>query len=146
MNVKLVCSVFLVALSGNAMATSFEACPLPADVRHQGGVYTAPTNTNGGEWLGVISSARPAALTAFDNAVFYAGDGSTKTVGVLSKCAYVSANGDRVDLRYRPGQPTDITVKLENIAAWKREEGPFGLVQFTCSDKSKGAFAFVEYK
>lgn len=146
MKVKLFCSVLLIGLSGTALAGVNEACPSPADIRHQAGVYTAPTSDAKGEWLGVVSTADPRNIKAFDSATFYSGEGKNETVGILSKCAYFSESGDRVDLRYRPGQPADIPVKLENLSAWTRGEGPFGLIKYECSSKDKGACAFVEYK
>jgi len=143
---KIMCCALLMSVSGISMAAVTESCPEPSSIRHAAGIYTASTQAAGGEWLGVVSSSRPAAIKSFDSATFYAGEGTDETVGILGKCAYISESGDRVDLRYQRDQSSEIPVKLQNVAAWKRSDGPFGLVIYECEDKKKDACAFVEHK
>lgn len=146
MKFKIMCSVVLMSLSSASMAVVLESCPEPSAIQHVAGVYTAETLNKGNEWLGVVTSPDPKAIKAFDSATFYSSGEPKIRAGVLEKCAYLSENGETVDLYYRRGGRTN-DMSASNLYSWQRQAGTsgFGMEVYKCSKKEKGACTFVVF-
>lgn len=142
MKLRLIFMAVLTGFSGISMAAVSESCPEASAVRHTAGIYTASANTVGAEWLGVVSSKDPQGVESFEVAVFYAGMPGEESLGRLSKCTYVSGNGDRVDMHFRREQTSEVPVRLKSDAAWERKSGPFGMIVYECRNAKKDGCEF----
>ncbi|MFJ5298926.1 DUF3757 domain-containing protein [Pseudomonas sp. NPDC088368] len=144
MKYQYVCAALMMSLSGVSIAAVNESCPGSIDIQHTAGIFTAPTASGKGEWVGVLSTPDPKPIKRFEMATVYSGKNESN--GTFGKCAYMTEGGERIDLRYRPGESSEIAVQLENTSAWKRTEGPFGVVIYQCDSPEKNACAFSELK
>lgn len=118
----------LAAASSTSTGVQDEHCPLPEHIQvlpH--GLYRADSGS-GRQWLGVAQGDVGGEVEGFVSALFYPEQGA-ETVGTLRGCRYALQRGD-VGLDYGSGSER---VSLQNLPAWARRTGPFGIVYYECT-------------
>ncbi|WP_307942205.1 DUF3757 domain-containing protein [Pseudomonas mosselii] len=130
-------------LAGNVMAATMEFCPAPAEIQNTNGVLTARAESGDGQWLGLLKDQNSVVIS-FDSAIFYPADGKVDGVGRLRACTYKTSGKQSIDMRYRTEVTPDIPIRLANAPAWKRHEGPFGIIYFECRSQDLQGCAFRE--
>lgn len=127
--------------------------PIAAKHKECKGIYTAPTVSRKGQWVGTTSLASTAdsvpvdAVLRFQGAVFYTTEQNGVTRGVLSRCMYSNRNRENLDLHYRPEVRPDLAVRLLDLNNWKLQPASStGLKTYICKSKEQGGcvFAVVE--
>lgn len=142
-------------LSVNVLALDIDHCPLPQNIKNNYGIYTASTVSRKGQWVGTTSAQRvkgsdrySAELAeTFNGALFYSTEKDGINRGVLSRCMYTNAKGEKLDLYYRPDVRPELVVKLLDVKNWKlQSDSRTGLQTYVCSNKQQGGcvFAVVE--
>lgn len=137
--------VFLCALffSVSSLASEMESCPSVENVTLRGGIYTAPTNRAGHEWIAVSSVATAPQLESFDVGVFYPQNNQQGSVGRLGYCEYKAQDRSRVNMYYRQRTSNEVSMRLANTENWKMIESGLGLVVYECNTATPGACAFT---
>ncbi|VVN93438.1 DUF3757 domain-containing protein [Pseudomonas fluorescens] len=141
---KIIAAVLPLAFSASSWAVNFESCPGPRDIQGVNGIYTAPTASGKGEWLGVMSRGPASAISSFESGVFYPSGNQSGKVGTVGYCEYKTQDGVSMNMRYRPGETPDVAVKLRNAKNWKEITTELGLVLYECTNKAPGVCAFSE--
>lgn len=155
MKFKAITAAILSACALEAQALDIDHCPLPQHIKNTLGIYTAPTVSRKGQWIGTASASRTAAddrystaaVSAFQGAVFYTTEQNGTSRGVLSRCMYLNNSREHLDLYYRPDVRPDLAVKLLDLKHWKLQPATStGLVTYVCKNKQQGGcvFAVVE--
>jgi hypothetical protein len=152
---KVITAALLSLCAWKVQALEIDHCPLPQYLKNTQGIYTAPTVSRKGQWIGASSAVRSIkddrfsaeAATSFQGAVFYTSVGNGTARGVLSRCMYLSESGESLDLYYRPEVRPGLAVKLLDLKHWKLQaESSTGLDTYICRNKQQGGcvFAVVE--
>ncbi|VVO43958.1 hypothetical protein PS723_06268 [Pseudomonas fluorescens] len=144
MMLKVIAAVLPVVFSASSWAVNFESCPGPSAIQGVNGIYTAPTASGKGEWLGVVNRGPASAISSFESAVFYPSGNQSGNVGTVGYCEYKTQDGVSMNMRYRPGETPDVAVKLRNAENWKEITTGLGLVLYECANKAPGVCAFSE--
>lgn len=135
-------SLLVLGTSVSAFATTNEHCPqITSIINPQGIVYKAPAN-DGGEWLGIAAAGMQGHVKRFNSAIFYPERDADTSRGTLAKCSYELERGI-VDLRYTSRTNQELKVALQDISAWQRKEGPFGIIYFECINEAAQSCKFV---
>ncbi|WP_236444772.1 DUF3757 domain-containing protein [Pseudomonas syringae] len=122
----------LLGLSMTAQAT--ENCPAVAKIEQVSpGVYRA--SGNDGEWTGVLQGVvtKKMPVQSFDLAI--AIQEGADAPQMLQHCTYNIGGREALDMRFIAKNNKDFTIKTAGNA-WKKEDGPFGLVYNVCEKTS----------
>lgn len=117
----------------SALASDSEYCPDVADITLRGGVYTAPANKAGSEWIAVASAVSAVALKTFEGGVFYPENNQESTAGHIGYCEYKAKDRSRINMHYRQGSSSSGTMALDNIDQWTRVTSALGVVLYECN-------------
>ncbi|MCA5973421.1 MULTISPECIES: DUF3757 domain-containing protein [Pseudomonas] len=131
-------------LIGVAVATSLlglsmtsqaaENCPAVSKIEQVSpGVYRA--SGNDGEWTGVLQGVvtKKMPVQSFDLAI--AIQEGADAPQMLQHCTYNIGGREALDMRFIAKNNKDFTIKTAS-SAWKKEDGPFGLVYNVCEKTS----------
>lgn len=140
---KILALAIAIAATSWSTSTAAESCPGASTIRSTGGVHTAPTRSGQGEWLGISTAGSNGKIKRFDSAHFYPEEGHETAKGRLSKCSYILEQG-LVDLHYKAGSEVAPWIKLNNIAAWEKMKGPFGINYYECNARQATECQFEE--
>ena len=69
--------------SANLLASAAESCPAVESITLNAGIYTAPANQAGSEWIAVSSAASAPRLVSFEAGVFYPENNQQGSVGKI---------------------------------------------------------------
>ncbi|WP_162885079.1 DUF3757 domain-containing protein [Pseudomonas syringae] len=122
----------LLGISMTAQAT--ENCPAVSKIEQVSpGVYRA--SGHDGEWTGVLQGVvtKKMPVQSFDLAI--AIQEGTDAPKMLQHCTYNIGGREALDMRFIAKNNKDFTVKTAG-GAWKKEDGPFGLVYNVCEKTS----------
>ena len=128
--------------SASALANTTENCPSVANVTLRAGIYTAPANKAGSEWIAVSSAHSASRLESFEAGVFYPQNNQQGVVGKIGYCEYKAQDRSRVNLHYRQGTAEESSMRLVNVENWKFIESGLGLNLYECTTASPGGCAF----
>lgn len=128
--------------SAGTLASGSEYCPNVADVTLRGGVYTAPANKAGSEWIAVTSAVSASPLKTFEAGVFYPENNQEGTTGHIGYCEYKANDRSRVNLHYRHGSGPDRTMQLVDVEQWALITSALGVVLYECSASNPHQCAF----
>lgn len=123
------------AISGALMAISItsqaiESCPKVSTIEQVGpGIYRA--DGEHGEWSGVTQgiAEKTAPVQFFEMAL--AIQENERAPQEFQYCTYNVGDHDRLDMRFLAHNKKDFNVKAVGDA-WKKEDGPFGLIYDVC--------------
>ncbi|WP_440072642.1 DUF3757 domain-containing protein [Pseudomonas fragariae (ex Marin et al. 2024)] len=131
-------------LIGVAIATSLlglsmtsqaaENCPAVSKIEQVSpGVYRA--SGNDGEWTGVLQGVvtKKMPVQSFDLAI--AIQEGADAPQMLQHCTYNIGGREALDMRFIAKNNKDFNIKTAG-SAWKKEDGPFGLVYNVCEKTS----------
>lgn len=152
MNFKMMAAALFSLNLTSAWAVDIDHCPLPHTIKNTQGVYSAPTVSGKGQWVGIATIPRTHAqdrfsadaVTTFQGAVFHgtARDGFSR--GVLSRCLYSNANQESVDLYFRPDVRPALAVRLLDSKQWKLQPvSSTGLHTYICKSRLQGGCVFA---
>ena len=144
MKKKVLASIGCLMASSMVWATEMESCPHVSQINYGGGIYTAPTASGKGEWLGMINQGRPREVESFESAVFYPVGNASGTRGTLGYCSYRTVDDVMVNLRYRSNENPAVMVTLARLEHWRQEMSGFGQVFYECTDPGLQACAFTD--
>lgn len=122
----------LLGISMTAQAT--ENCPAVSKIEQVSpGVYRA--SGHDGEWTGVLQGVvtKKMPVQSFDLAI--AIQEGADAHQMLQHCTYNIGGREALDMRFIAKNNKDFTVKTAG-SAWKKEDGPFGLVYNVCEKTS----------
>ncbi len=122
----------LLGISMTAQAT--ENCPAVSKIEQVSpGVYRA--SGHDGEWTGVLQGVvtKKMPVQSFDLAI--AIQEGADAHQMLQHCTYNIGGREALDMRFITKNNKDFTVKTAG-SAWKKEDGPFGLVYNVCEKTS----------
>lgn len=122
----------LLGLSMTSQAS--ENCPAVAKIEQVSpGVYRA--SGNDGEWTGVLQGVvtKKMPVQSFDLAI--AIQEGADAPQMLQHCTYNIGGREALDMRFIAKNNKDFTIKTAGNA-WKKEDGPFGLVYNVCEKTS----------
>ena len=122
----------LLGISMTAQAT--ENCPAVSKIEQVSpGVYRA--SGNAGEWTGVLQGVvtKTMPVQSFDLAI--AIQEGADAPQMLQHCTYNIGGREALDMRFIAKNNKDFTIKTAGNA-WKKEDGPFGLVYNVCEKTS----------
>ncbi|MBS7424604.1 DUF3757 domain-containing protein [Pseudomonas syringae] len=122
----------LLGISMTAQAT--ENCPAVSKIEQVSpGVYRA--SGNAGEWTGVLQGVvtKKMPVQSFDLAI--AIQEGADASQMLQHCTYNIGGREALDMRFIAKNNKDFTIKTAG-SAWKKEDGPFGLVYNVCEKTS----------
>jgi len=150
MKLKMIAMALFSLLAWDVQALEIDHCPLPQNIKNIKGIYTAPTVSHKGRWVGTTSlqSATDSfpvdAVMSFQGAVFHTTEQNGVTKGVLSRCMYSNRSGESLDLHYRPEARPDLAVRLLDVSNWKLQpESSTGLKTYICKSKTQGGCVFA---
>jgi hypothetical protein len=122
----------LLGISMTAQAT--ENCPAVSKIEQVSpGVYRA--SGHDGEWTGVLQGVvtKKMPVQSFDLAI--AIQEGADAPQMLQHCTYNISGREALDMRFIAKNNKDFIVKTAG-SAWKKEDGPFGLVYNVCEKTS----------
>ncbi|KFE44773.1 DUF3757 domain-containing protein [Pseudomonas congelans] len=122
----------LLGISMTAQAT--ENCPAVSKIEQVSpGVYRA--SGHDGEWTGVLQGVvtKRMPVQSFDLAI--AIQEGADAPQMLQHCTYNIGGREALDMRFIAKINKDFTVKTAG-SAWKKEDGPFGLIYNVCEKTS----------
>ena len=128
--------------SANSLASAAESCPAVESITLNAGIYTAPANQAGSEWIAVSSAASAPRLVSFEAGVFYPENNQQGSVGKIGYCEYKAQDRSRVNLHYRQGSAQESSMRLLNPENWTFIESGLGLNLYECTASNPGACAF----
>ncbi|KZL37697.1 hypothetical protein VT47_18175 [Pseudomonas syringae pv. syringae] len=111
-----------------------ENCPAVSKIEQVSpGVYRA--SDNDGEWTGVLQGVvtKKMPVQSFDLAI--AIQEGADAPQMLQHCTYNIGGREALDMRFIAKNNKDFTIKTAG-SAWKKEDGPFGLVYNVCEKTS----------
>ena len=135
--------LWMMLYSLSALASGSESCPGIGDVTLRAGVYTAPANSAGSEWVAVASASPAAQLTSFEMGVFYPENNQPGTVGRIGYCEYKTQDQTRVNLHYGQRTAGEASMRLTQAENWNKVESGLGLVVYECTASTPGACSFA---
>ncbi|ELS41744.1 DUF3757 domain-containing protein [Pseudomonas syringae] len=131
----LISAAIATSLLGLSMTSqAVENCPAVSKIEQVSpGVYRA--SGNDGEWTGVLQGVvtKKMPVQSFDLAI--AIQEGTDAPQMLQHCTYNIGGREALDMRFIAKNNKDFTVKTAG-GAWKKEDGPFGLVYNVCEKTS----------
>ncbi|MDU8647319.1 MULTISPECIES: DUF3757 domain-containing protein [Pseudomonas syringae group] len=111
-----------------------ENCPAVEKIEQVSpGVYRASGNE--GEWTGVLQGVvtKKMSVQSFDLAITI--QEGADAPEMLQHCTYNIGGREALDMRFIAKNNKDFTVKTAG-SAWKKEDGPFGLIYNVCEKTS----------
>ncbi|GFZ63410.1 MULTISPECIES: DUF3757 domain-containing protein [Pseudomonas syringae group] len=131
----LISAAIATCLLGMSMTSqAAENCPAVEKIEQVSpGVYRA--SGNDGEWTGVMQGVVKKKMPAqsFDLALII--QEGADTPQMLQYCTYNIGGREALDMRFIANKNKTFTVKTAS-GAWKKENGPFGLVYNVCEKTS----------
>ncbi|PHN47163.1 DUF3757 domain-containing protein [Pseudomonas syringae] len=131
----LISAAMATSLLGVSLASqASENCPAVAKIEQVSpGVYRA--SGNAGEWTGVLQGVvtKTMPVQSFDLAI--AIQEGADAPQMLQHCTYNIGGREALDMRFIAKNNKDFTIKTAGNA-WKKEDGPFGLVYNVCEKTS----------
>lgn len=155
MKFRLLVSLLFCLLTVNAQAIEIDHCPVPGAIKNTHGIYTAPTVSRKGQWVGTVATPRSNigdkfsadAVLSFQGAVFLTTQENGVARGVLSRCMYSSVAKEPINLYFRSDVRPAMAVKLLDLKNWELlPASATGLNTYLCKSKQQGGcvFAVVE--
>ncbi|WP_300733553.1 DUF3757 domain-containing protein [Pseudomonas sp.] len=136
---SVVCAFFCAT---SALANESEYCPDVTQITLRGGVYTAPANKQGSEWIAVASALSASPLKTFEGGVFYPENNQAGVMGHIGYCEYKANDRSRVNVHYRQGSSSSGAMQLENIEQWALVTSGLGVVLYECNASNARQCAF----
>ncbi|WP_226487877.1 DUF3757 domain-containing protein [Pseudomonas sp. B20] len=131
----LISAAIATSLLGLSMTSqAAENCPAVSKIEQVSpGVYRA--SGNDGEWTGVLQGVvtKKMPVQSFDLAI--AIQEGADAPQMLQHCTYNIGGREALDMRFIAKNNKDFTIKTAGNA-WKKEDGPFGLVYNVCEKTS----------
>jgi hypothetical protein len=131
----LISAAMATSLLGMSLASqATENCPAVSKIEQVSpGVYRA--SGHDGEWTGVLQGVvtKKMPVQSFDLAI--AIQEGADAPQMLQHCTYNIGGREALDMRFIAKNNKDFTVKTAG-GAWKKEDGPFGLVYNVCEKTS----------
>ncbi|MDC3738145.1 DUF3757 domain-containing protein [Pseudomonas syringae pv. syringae] len=131
----LISAAMATSLLGLSMTSqAAENCPAVSKIEQVSpGVYRA--SGNDGEWTGVLQGVvtKKMPVQSFDLAI--AIQEGADAPQMLQHCTYSIGGREALDMRFIAKNNKDFTIKTAGNA-WKKEDGPFGLVYNVCEKTS----------
>ncbi|ALU61832.1 hypothetical protein ACA40_18920 [Pseudomonas syringae pv. lapsa] len=131
----LISAAIATSLLGLSMTSqAAENCPAVSQIEQVSpGVYRA--SGNDGEWTGVLQGVvtKKMPVQSFDLAI--AIQEGADAPQMLQHCTYNIGGREALDMRFIAKNNKDFTIKTAGNA-WKKEDGPFGLVYNVCEKTS----------
>ena len=131
----LISAAMATSLLGMSLASqAAENCPAVSKIEQVSpGVYRA--SGHDGEWTGVLQGVvtKKMPVQSFDLAI--AIQEGADAPQMLQHCTYNIGGREALDMRFVTKNNKDFTIKTAG-SAWKKEDGPFGLVYNVCEKTS----------